>query len=355
MTETSILANKIAVHAHEAKNYARRYILKGATQLENNALSDEQAFALDKGVDDVRSIAEHYYRFPDPLSLENHNVYYFNKSNELAKKYGLGNCDELSLLALDYFLTQYDGDDISAEMYEIHNGDHQFLVIGRKKNSDPHNPLDWGDQAVICDPWLNMVYKASDYLTYLKSYRYDRINKKNCVDDFKFNHHRLDPVKKFNAKSIRRKMNCDVLIDNSLKKLDALYATLEGIENKLKHMHRNAVAEGKALILVQLLKVSTASADIQLAINEINQHRERYELDYASAKQQLDTFVSNAYVQTSHAIKFSQEKPSFISSLHSLFKFESPAVVQMKKSIQDEINKQGEITLRNLPTLLRHA
>lgn len=40
---------------------------------------------------------------------------------------------------------------------------HEFVVIGRKENSDPNNLSTWGD-AVICDPWSDEIYTSSEFL-----------------------------------------------------------------------------------------------------------------------------------------------------------------------------------------------
>lgn len=43
---------------------------------------------------------------------------------------------------------------IPAERFELSNASHQFVVIGRKKGSDPKDPSTWGPDAMICDPWI---------------------------------------------------------------------------------------------------------------------------------------------------------------------------------------------------------
>lgn len=61
---------------------------------------------------------------------------------------------------------------LNAEIYDIATGDHTFLVIGRPKESDAHDPSTWGEQAYICDPWADTVYPTSEYLSKTKAFVY---------------------------------------------------------------------------------------------------------------------------------------------------------------------------------------
>lgn len=47
-------------------------------------------------------------------------------------------------------------------------GDHSFVVFGLKKGASAKRPNTWGQEAVIVDPWCNIVMKASDAMEYLK-------------------------------------------------------------------------------------------------------------------------------------------------------------------------------------------
>jgi len=42
-------------------------------------------------------------------------------------------------------------------------GDHAFVIVGRRHDSDGANPRTWGPQAVVCDPWADSVVDAGDY------------------------------------------------------------------------------------------------------------------------------------------------------------------------------------------------
>ena len=151
--------------ATAACEYSRAYIEAGDTTLEiNNYDVLRQQFVIDK----MRRSRTEYIK-PIEYSVETDDaIAIFYHYSETCKKINYGNCGEQALMALDFFM-QY-APDINAELYRIKNGDHNFLVVGRREGSDPENPETWGEEAHICDPWANAVYPAFLYLTKLKAY-----------------------------------------------------------------------------------------------------------------------------------------------------------------------------------------
>lgn len=85
-----------------------------------------------------------------------------------SKKYSLGNCNELAFMALHYLASKYP--DYRSEVFSLSAGNHVFVVIGREVNSEIADIATWGENAMICDPWANTVFPASEYLTRLKGY-----------------------------------------------------------------------------------------------------------------------------------------------------------------------------------------
>lgn len=77
----------------------------------------------------------------------------------IAEKFNIGNCDEMAYVGLKYTI---DASVIQrVEIFEIENGHHRFLVIGRNEGTDPADHTTWGPSAVICDPWASSCYPAS--------------------------------------------------------------------------------------------------------------------------------------------------------------------------------------------------
>lgn len=148
--------------------------------------------ALKKASQDLREASRDDAAFF--LSIDS-TIRFFEQSIANCKKFSIGNCHELALMALHYMIEEQP--DINAEVYHIEGGDHAFLVVGRKIDSDPHRPDTWGDEAYICDPWSNNVYPANEYLTKTKNFfqvptadgAYT-----NHIEDFDPLRHKLSPV-----------------------------------------------------------------------------------------------------------------------------------------------------------------
>lgn len=51
--------------------------------------------------------------------------------------------------------------DITTEVAQCDG--HEFVVINRKKESDPANITTWGDEAVVCDPWAGKMYAVEKF------------------------------------------------------------------------------------------------------------------------------------------------------------------------------------------------
>lgn len=96
-------------------------------------------------------------------------------------KYGVGNCDELSaiayLLLLECPKEYTKGQTIRVEKINLKRpGDHCFVIIGRRRNSDLRDPWSWGPDAVICDPWGNVNFSVREQLNKDKSDRIAMFN-----------------------------------------------------------------------------------------------------------------------------------------------------------------------------------
>ena len=149
-----------------AKDYARQYIKKGCTQLENNSYPIENQRALEVAVMDIRD--EIY-----SSSISKKEEIFYERKIEILKKYSIGNCGEMAQMALYYVVTYYPS--LYAEHHSIHNGDHVVLIIGKKKPSSLRLEV-WDEEAYICDPWSNKVYRVIEWKQHLKNYTCDFIN-----------------------------------------------------------------------------------------------------------------------------------------------------------------------------------
>lgn len=98
-----------------------------------------------------------------------------------SKKSHTGNCGEYAAMTLKYLRKHTT---ISAEMVEIIDGDHVFVVIGRLPDSDINDYRTWGPDAVVCDAWANQAYPAHQIPEKLRCYVYDSVAYKNRTYPF---------------------------------------------------------------------------------------------------------------------------------------------------------------------------
>jgi hypothetical protein len=74
------------------------------------------------------------------------------------EKTGAGNCGEFAALC---FMWAKRRGVYPIDYMSLTNGDHCFVVIGRKLDSDHRKVSTWGAEAVIADGWDNNAYQAS--------------------------------------------------------------------------------------------------------------------------------------------------------------------------------------------------
>lgn len=144
------------------KEYVRNHIKNGITQLETNDYPDIVWFAIVSGVLDVRN------EFNANVKLHTAEES-FEIIIETIKKYSLGNCGEIAYMALYYVITHHP--QVYAQIYSIGNGNHVFLIIGRKKPLLPMCLETWDKEAFVCDAWSDTVYPVTEWKEKLKDYK----------------------------------------------------------------------------------------------------------------------------------------------------------------------------------------
>lgn len=191
--------------------YIRNLNIEGVTQIRTNSFPLQMQEYLQRELHDLRMEAKSISFFD--LELDKALIS-FEKTVALSNQKRVGNCYELAFLALDYMAIKFPL--INAEVYRIVNGDHVFLVIGRNPDSDPSDPLQWGDNAYFCDPWSDKVYPAKDYLIQLQNFK--RKDDVNMVEPFNPEVHALEPLGDCNSAYIIQGH-----ADAHLKEIENLY------------------------------------------------------------------------------------------------------------------------------------
>lgn len=177
--------------AEAACAFARERILVGSTAVEYNSLPKDELKLRNNWVEQERDFLYRYR--PNPLEGRVISMPHMLEVHEtrvaILSHMPVGNCEELMILALEFVLKNAAA---YAESYCISGGDHAFLLLNREPLSDACDPTTWGEAAVICDPWANCVYKASEYLEKLQTHV--EVDGINAVENFNPLRHRLEPV-----------------------------------------------------------------------------------------------------------------------------------------------------------------
>lgn len=210
------------------------------------------------------------------------------KTIQATSKYSLGNCAELALQALDHVLNTLHAD-MNAEIYLIHGGDHVFLVMNRDPRSNPQDPATWGDAAVICDPWADKVYRASDYLSQLKNFYSFR--GQNYTENFDANEHVLLPFGDFNTTYLHNAKTVANLKAEFIQKLKSVFEMLivyrSGLDAELKRL-KEKYGESDQRIPILSDKITQIDSLISESSQTIDAFiRKKYAESYQSVKEEL--------------------------------------------------------------------
>ncbi|STX27931.1 Uncharacterised protein [Legionella beliardensis] len=346
-----------------ASQFARSFISRGGTQMENNELDAEHLLQHFQGVEDVRNVAQmmanerlkHFNKMSNRDALEEiAQLIWFDIVNEIPMKYTVGNCDELAHLALNYVL---DKTDLKAEVFRVYGGSHEtnghvFLVIGRKIPSDMSDPLTWGDDAVICDPWANKVYPAATYKENLKNYYFDKVAYKNGLEDLTDEHHVtlkgyiLDTDFLRKAKDTALK-EFKTFFNNEIEPIFKSLSTYrDGLAAELKTLKSFQGNEQKIIIISnKIAELNEVINDITYKKNKINQETKDYKLVQGSILTVIPEIGRNAITKMHFQPAELQILIGKASTQEQVSRFFSPpkdtqtALEEMTNKVNQEIKK----------------
>lgn len=98
----------------------------------------------------------------NPISSANrpnsYKVREIKKMAAFSQKFGSGTCLEMAAVGFTHCIDHQ----IPVEYFLSEPRSHAFLVFGRAAGSKPVDFRTWGSRAVVCDPWANKVYPASE-------------------------------------------------------------------------------------------------------------------------------------------------------------------------------------------------
>jgi hypothetical protein len=323
--------------ARNACNYSRAFIYKGSTQLINNCLNKLQREALDRAIWSLRNFCG---VFPEYGLEINEKIQTFYHTIAACKKYSLGNCYELALMAL-YYVLKYCPNS-NAEVYSIEGGDHAFLVIGRNASSDPSKPSTWGNKVYICDPWANEVYLASEYLTKTKNYYSHWWYGTNHIEDFNCKKHSLLPIPFRNTKYLRQVNSQQHLVQLTRlhqDKINVIIKALEELQNSLTAIIAQLAKkypdnEEKSLIIKKMI------TQLQLAIEVTKKNimEKQGALPYEPLRSTLESSLKDSVRAYTKAVKISAEDKLILAKYNNNHKFATKCLRFFKiptKTIRD--------------------
>ena len=121
----------------------------------------------------------------------------------LSRVYEVGNCDELSYIAIDC-MKDISKKPLNAYVVGYDNGDHVFVIFASHPIADPNQYNVKNTQMTLCDPWAGVVGKfyRDDLTNILGDYKayfhplYDKYY--NVVSTFNPHYHRMTILNSFN-------------------------------------------------------------------------------------------------------------------------------------------------------------
>lgn len=331
--------HKIALKACQ---YANQFVLKGSSQIENNNLSEKKAVCLDEAMIAVRERQSRFNFF----NLENIYLRDFKATNFVTKKYSLGNCNELAYLALEYMINQHPN--LSAEVFQIVNGDHVFLVINRLEKSEVTNPATWGKKAYICDPWAKRVFLAKDYRGQLKAFSKERTKDResiNIIKPFNPSEHilqlsgggRFTSKELFNLNSPRCKSEMIIFFQT---KLNAMASSLKGLAKELTCFKQNNSKLLSAWVNKRLSK-------IEITATKLLEKNKKIEFDMKVGEFNCKTYQTLKRELTNELKEnFADYKQCF--STQSIFSIKSSSSFLFRKNEKTEFPNREIENLSNI-------
>ena len=147
--EVSPITSPLLAYAQQAVTHARSVIWIAGNQAADLALS--------VGASAVCVVSSRIVTKDDPSTPPIDRI---RRWASRAASTHCGNCAEYAAVAFVYLEKQPQVRPL--ELMKFSNGDHMYVVLGRAVGSAVAIPAQWGRLAVVCDPWKNASYPATD-------------------------------------------------------------------------------------------------------------------------------------------------------------------------------------------------
>lgn len=292
--------------AYEALKYCRNIIPEGHSSTLPSIKDKSKVKLLFSHVEKMRrsnlsveKSVSHMLMYPKVVLKSSTNILpadwrAIKRKSKATRDFNIGNCDELSLLALNYLCKN----DLvkHAEKISIASeyGDHVFVVIHRDLKSDINDRKKWGECCVIVDPLNNQIFFPDEINTKLKCYRFKMSSR---------NPHKLSSF------TDKTKLVIDMRMESEVKQFQNL-SLIENYERKInaiKEVGKEFLKEGYINGLCNLGdEIITQFSELKQASSEISNFSLLFKL--SKDMKRILNYISEHVTQENKTSKELQEK-----------------------------------------------
>lgn len=199
--------------AREAIGYVHQFVKKASTDPNNSRLELDERLHIADGLKDTREYTE---ETPLYELTRDHQLREYLSRVHATKKYSLGNCEEMSTVALSFIVENKR--QLDAKMFSLERGDHVVLIIG--KDIDFEDLVDCARRGEhhllkdvsVCDPLSGECYPFLEYPQRIKAYYYDEDEVLCRSYDFEEDYHTLAPFN-LSANDIRNRLKAETHLE----------------------------------------------------------------------------------------------------------------------------------------------
>lgn len=263
---------------------------------------------------------------------------------ELSLDNSFGNCGEMARVAAYAIFKAFPH--VNAEYYQVKNGDHCIVVVGRDPNSNPYLPSTWGEDCFICDPWSNRVYRASEYKKYFKNafcqteeHAKRAVHSPENLDETVYS---FGPVKNYNSTYMNKfceESSVDRLIKNYQHYIDKLIQSLQVFIQEIKLsqsrlLKKHGQDDSKYKIIAS--KVNELESLLK-QIKPINHGTK----NYFAAHESFSNDLENKHLKIKNAVRFNSKNLEALSKARYMGLFKP---ITMKEINKAKIRMEEQLT-----------
>lgn len=183
--------------ACECANEVRSEIIFSSSTHPDAKLYDQEAFQKlklqingmrENGKKDVKEMLGEKFDLSDKKIQEK----WIQIKTDNIQLHGCGNCEESAIMTYRIAREKQKNYPVKICKLAKDRGDHVFLVFDPDENNPKKSYGNFGENAIVCDPLLGLVFSASDIPKYLKAYQLDELTQTKAFVDFDPAKHKIE-------------------------------------------------------------------------------------------------------------------------------------------------------------------